>query len=51
MSSARQLLDALIKHRGERLVIRGDEPPFIWRDAGNDARRGYMLRSRSLLAS
>jgi hypothetical protein len=41
MSSARQLLDALIKHRGERLVIRGDEPPFIWRDEI----KGYPTRA------
>ena len=40
MSPARQLIDALFKFGGERLVISSDEPPFIWR---ND-RKGYLLR-------
>jgi twitching motility protein PilT len=41
VNSATRLLDALVKYKGEHLVIGSDEPPFIWREA----RKGYLMRA------
>jgi len=41
VNSARQLLEALVKYKGEHLIIGSDEPPFIWREA----RKGYLMRT------
>lgn len=41
MNSAQRLLDALVRYKGEHLVIGSDEPPFIWREE----KKGYLMRS------
>ncbi len=42
MNASRQFLDALVRTRGEELVINRDEPPHIFRGG----QKGYLLKSR-----